>query len=194
MGEGSTVDDRQAARFVTQALTMLEGFDAGFDEECLRCKDQILDLLRDHSAPLARTSYVPGHVTASAILLSPDGQSVALVHHNKLDRWLQPGGHVEIQDADVLETAKREAREECGVELDEALSPRLLSVDVHEIPAHGEEPMHWHHDFMFLLRAADAELGCSEESAEVRWVALGDLPAYALDACTTRGLARAIGD
>jgi len=194
MGAGSTVGDSRSAHFVAEALAMLEGFDAAFDGECARCKDQILALLRDHPAPLARTSHEPGHVTSSAILLSPDEQSIALVHHNKLGRWLQPGGHVEAEDKDVLETAIREAREECGVDLDAGFLPRLLSLDVHEIPAYGEEPMHWHHDFMFLLRAADAGLGCSEESAEVRWVALGDIPAYALDACTMRGLARAIGD
>lgn len=189
MGKVTTVED-----YVAEALALVEEFDASWDVECDRSRDRILALLRDHPAPLARTSFEPGHVTASAILLSPDEQSVALVHHNKLGRWLQPGGHVEPGDDGVLATAAREAREECGVELDMGFAPRLLSLDVHEIPAHGQEPLHHHHDFMFLFRAADAELDCSDESAEVRWVALGDLPTYELDSCTTRGLAQAIGD
>ena len=189
MGDVSTVQS-----YVAETLAMVEGFDASWDAECDRSRDRILSLLRKHPAPLARSSFEPGHVTASAILFSPDEKSVALVHYNKLDRWLQPVGHVEVGDAGVLATAAREAREECGVELDTGFAPRLLSLDVHEIPAHGQEPLHQHHDFMFLFRATDAELSCSDESAEVRWVALGDLPAYELDSCTTRGLAQAIGD
>ncbi len=194
----TVADSRKAgsavAGYIAQAHSMLEDFDASWDAEGSHCKDRILKLLRDHHAPLERDSFEPGHVTASAILLSPDEKSVALVYHNKLDRWLQPGGHVESQDESVLATAAREAREECGVTLDEDFAARLLSVDVHEIPAHGHDPAHRHHDFMFLFRAKDADLSCSDESAEVRWVELGDLPAYELDACTTRGLTQAIGD
>src|SRR5690348_7785306 len=34
------------------------------------------------------------HFTASAVVLDPEGTRVCLVHHRKLGRWLQPGGHV----------------------------------------------------------------------------------------------------
>src|SRR5262249_57018267 len=36
---------------------------------------------------------VEGHLTASAVVASVSGDRVLLLHHRKLDRWLQPGGH-----------------------------------------------------------------------------------------------------
>ena len=34
----------------------------------------------------------PGHITGSAWVLSHDRTKCLLLHHRKLDRWLQPGG------------------------------------------------------------------------------------------------------
>ncbi|HEX5133962.1 MAG TPA: NUDIX domain-containing protein, partial [Thermoanaerobaculia bacterium] len=62
-----------------------------------------------------RRSDSEGHVTASAVVAKPTGHEFLLVFHRKLDRWLQPGGHVEEQDATVFDTAVREAREETGI-------------------------------------------------------------------------------
>ena len=60
-------------------------------------------------APLSR-SQPAAHFTGSAVVT--DGRRVALVHHRKLGRWLQPGGHVETADGeDLLATALREADE-----------------------------------------------------------------------------------
>ncbi len=54
---------------------------------------------------------LPGHVTASAWIVDPARTQVLLLHHGKLNRWLQPGGHWE-EDPDLLSAALREAREE----------------------------------------------------------------------------------
>lgn len=34
-----------------------------------------------------------GHITGSAIILSPDRTRVLFIHHNLFKRWQQPGGH-----------------------------------------------------------------------------------------------------
>src|SRR5690606_19041524 len=73
-----------------------------------------------------------GHVTGSAWSVSRDAQRVVLVHHAKLGRWLQPGGHCD-GDADVLAVALREAREETGLEV-APRKPGIFDVDVHSIP------------------------------------------------------------
>jgi 8-oxo-dGTP pyrophosphatase MutT (NUDIX family) len=57
-----------------------------------------------------------GHVTGSAWIVSPDRQKVVLLHHFKLDRWLQPGGHAD-GDPDILGVALREAEEETGLRI-----------------------------------------------------------------------------
>src|SRR5688572_29074842 len=55
------------------------------------------------------------HFTASAIVVAADGHSTCLVHHRKLNRWLQPGGHFEESDGgDVQRAVLREVLEETG--------------------------------------------------------------------------------
>lgn len=108
------------------------------------------------SDPLSR--HQPGaHFTASAVVVNPTGDAVALIHHGKLDRWLQPGGHVEPADGGSLaDAALREAAEEtgCSVTL-HPHAPRPLDVDAHLIPARKNEDAHHHLDVRFLVVAAD---------------------------------------
>jgi len=118
---------------------------------------------------------VDGHVTASAWIVSHDGSSFLLTHHAKLGRWLQLGGHAD-GDTDLVEVAKREAREESGLCAFTLASPDgdslPLDVDVHLIPARGDEPAHLHHDVRYLLVAGpDPVLSISPESLELRWFA-----------------------
>lgn len=97
-----------------------------------------------------------GHVTASAIVVLPPGDRVVLVSHRKLGGWLQPGGHVEPEDGSVFETALREVREETGIDrLESPLGRSILDLDVHAIPAFGDEPPHFHYDVRFLLTSGD---------------------------------------
>ncbi|MGC9666479.1 NUDIX hydrolase [Planosporangium sp. 12N6] len=53
------------------------------------------------------------HFTASAIVFD-DHERALLVHHNKLGRWLYPGGHID-PDEDPAQAAQREVVEETGV-------------------------------------------------------------------------------
>jgi hypothetical protein len=76
--------------------------------------------------------------------------------------------------------ALREAREETGlVSFTTLPAGTPLDVDIHEIPAHGQEPAHLHLDVRFLLVAAPGEVArANEESAAIRWVrreALGEV-------------------
>src|SRR4051812_12468557 len=80
----------------------------------------------------SRSHFVPGHFTASAFILSPDRKALLLIHHLKLDRWLQPGGHVEADDVDVLAAARREVEKEVGLPADLPLfRPGLFDLDIH---------------------------------------------------------------
>ena len=89
-----------------------------------------------HDHPFDR-AIPEGHLTGSAITVSADGTRVLLLHHRKLDRWLQPGGHGDPGETTGEEVALREALEESGIRglALHPQAPRPLDVDVHDIPA-----------------------------------------------------------
>lgn len=97
----------------------------------------------------------PAHFTGSAVVVDASGARTCLVHHRKLGRWLQPGGHAEELDGgDLARTALREAAEETGLGVALASgAPRPLDVDVHVIPARGAEPQHRHLDVRWVVVA-----------------------------------------
>jgi len=113
-------------------------------------------------------SHAAGHFTGSAWLVSADGECVLLMHHRKLDRWLQPGGHAD-GDADLARVALREAQEETGV-TGLSIEGEIFDIDRHHIPARANEPEHWHYDVRFVIRAGDDErFTINPESHALAW-------------------------
>jgi 8-oxo-dGTP pyrophosphatase MutT (NUDIX family) len=119
-----------------------------------------------------------GHVTGSAWIINREGTHVLMMHHKKIDRWFQPGGHCD-GDPDVQAVARKEALEETGVEV-EAAGTGIFDVDVHVIPARKEVPEHKHYDIRFLFSAVMAEenLANNEEANAVKWIPLGEVHLY----------------
>ena len=123
-------------------------------------------------------SLLVGHVTGSAWIVSPDRQQVLLIHHRKLDRWLQPGGHAD-GDPDVAAVALREAQEETGLASLRLVAGRIFDVDIHGIPARKEVPAHLHYDIRFLLEADPNEtFGFSDEIKNIQWFSLKMIDDY----------------
>lgn len=117
-------------------------------------------------------SLLAGHVTGSAWIVSPDRQQTVLIHHRKLGRWFQPGGHAD-GDPDIAAVAFRESEEETGLTSLKLVSPAIFDVDIHPIPARGNVPEHLHYDIRFLLEADPSELfKLTEEVNDVQWVRL----------------------
>jgi len=133
--------------------------------------------------PLAwsRTAFEPGHFTASGFVASPDGGSLLLIHHGKLDRWLQPGGHFEEIDASVEAAAKREVLEETGVGNLTRIGSALVRIDAHPIPERGLEPAHTHFDLGVGFQATTTSIGPIDEVLDARWVRFEDLTTYDVD-------------
>jgi 8-oxo-dGTP pyrophosphatase MutT (NUDIX family) len=158
---------------------------------------EMLAFLERHANPFDR-EIADGHFTGSAVVVSAAGDRVLLLHHRKLERWLQPGGHAEPGEREGTAVALREAREETGIE---GLSlhpsaPRPLDVDVHPIPARGAEPAHRHLDLRYLVvapRDGTARRAVAEARA-LRWFTWEELSAVDLDPGLRRALraARAI--
>ncbi|MGE5277456.1 MAG: NUDIX hydrolase [Acidobacteriota bacterium] len=153
--------------------------------------ERIRELVRTAVDPFTRAAR--DHVTASAVVASPDGRRFLLVHHRRLDRWLQPGGHVEPEDASVYAAALREAREETGVrEFESPAGAAVLDVDVHPIPARADRPEHVHFDLRHLLTTAQEDLSAApEEVRAARWFSLEEALAAGVDASLGRALRKA---
>lgn len=139
------------------------------------------ELLKQGDRVYHRNHFDPGHVTGSAWVISPEGKRALLMHHKKLDKWLQPGGHSD-GDPDTFGVALREALEETGIPNIVPAAFELFDIDIHQIPPHKDEPAHEHFDARFLLRAASDKYKLNEDEGNaLRWVAFDEIKSLKTD-------------
>ena len=121
-----------------------------------------------------RRSCVPGHITASALVIDPSRDAVLLTLHPRVGAWLQLGGHCE-DDATLADAALREAVEESGID-GLWLDPVLLHLAVHPVTCSLGVPTR-HFDVRFLAVApAGSEPQISSESIDLAWFTRDRLP------------------
>ncbi|MEN9560936.1 MAG: hypothetical protein RIQ56_209 [Candidatus Parcubacteria bacterium] len=139
--------------------------------------------------------------TASVYIVREN--KVLLHMHKKLNIWLPPGGHIEL-DEDPNQAAIREAKEEVGLDIRligdqrayvdtpykqrDLIPPRFLNRHFIDL-----ESGHEHVDMAFFARANEGEPRPEEEGGIIRWFSqaeleqndekiLEDIRAYALEA------------
>jgi 8-oxo-dGTP pyrophosphatase MutT (NUDIX family) len=118
----------------------------------------------------------PGHLTAGVLVLSPGLDAVLLNLHGKARRWFHFGGHLEDRDASLLDAARREAAEESGID-GLVVDPRPVHLDVHHVEFCGTDGCADHLDVRYAAVAPPgATVAASDESLDVRWWQLTDLP------------------
>lgn len=140
--------------------------------------------------PVNRMDFSPGHATASGVVVCGKTGRVALVNHQFLKRWLQPGGHVESDDPSIAAAAAREVREELGIAVEASLA-RFIDIDVHEIPAGPKGPAHLHFDARFLFVVQGEEICPAEGEAHARWFPIDEALAITSEESLTRLLLKA---
>jgi 8-oxo-dGTP pyrophosphatase MutT (NUDIX family) len=122
-----------------------------------------------------KRACVPGHVTASALVLDHTGTRALLTLHPRFGRWLQLGGHCEDDDPDIVSAALREASEESGI-ADLRMDTEFAALHVHPVVCSLGVPTR-HLDLQFIAHApTGAEIVCSDESLDLRWWPLDALP------------------
>lgn len=159
---------------------------AGPEQDALR--DRFVAHLDAHPDGVLR-SCRPDHVTASTVVLSADASRVLLTLHAKARRWFQLGGHLEPDDATLAGAARREALEESGVEV--VLDPVPVHLSEHAVPFCGPDGDVHHLDVRFVAVAPDdGRHTVSDESLDVRWWPVDDLPNPELAATVALAVAR----
>lgn len=138
-----------------------------------------LDFLDTYSDGVFRECQV-GHITASALVVSRVADQILLTLHPKVGRWLQLGGHMEVDDVTVRDAAIREVIEECGIDAG-MISAHPLRLDRHAVPcgrdAAGNPLDSEHLDVQFLVVVPQAvEPTISAESDDLRWFDHRELP------------------
>jgi len=169
---------------------LIRTFDDPSDGAALKSLELISMILDCSPAPFSRAQFTPGHITCTGLVLAPDGEQLLLIHHRRLDRWLLPGGHVEPEDAEIWDAARREVVEETGAELLPDPAPPLAGLDVHGIPAGKGEPYHLHHDILFHFRATSSQTQLSPESRAIAWCGPEEFSRYSVPENVRRAYAR----
>jgi len=161
----------------------LHSYSTSFSEESEFVK-RFLELL--NSERCFHRDHLPGHITGSAWIVNKDRTKVLLVHHAKLNRWLQPGGHADGEE-NVLNVGIREAQEETGVMNFKVLKDGIFDLDIHTIPQRKDFPEHLHYDIRYLVEANEHDpIMVSEESHDVQWINLNELAKYNPERSITR--------
>lgn len=134
------------------------------------------------------------HYTATVFLVTEEQpQKVLLLHHKKMNKWMPPGGHQEAGE-NPCEAAIRETLEETSIDISEYL-PKPKRIDnravllplpryilEERIDARGEQPEHYHLDFIYVVPVPYQEVKHQqEESHAIGWfdkTEVGELPTF----------------
>ncbi len=159
---------------------------------------RFFDFLEKHEDCFERSNLF-GHITGSAMVISPDQSSVVLTLHKKLGKWLQLGGH---SDGNPLtwQVARNEVEEESGLRNFLLLNPLEIhgtsipettlpfDLDIHVIPAKKDVPEHLHYDVRYLFVAKEVALQISDESDDLKWFPINEVSQVTDEESTLRQL------
>ena len=136
------------------------------------------------------------HFTATAFLIDKKKRTL-LLFHKRLQRWMPPGGHVGENETPE-EAAKRECKEETGLDVDiigdssadlflrnpeeGRMLKKPIAMLLENIPASAErnEEAHEHMDFLYIAKPLDEDQSvilAEEEGREIRWFTRSEIEA-----------------
>lgn len=174
----------RASDALTRAQATLRALEPATPDQVL-AQSHAIDHLAEHgTAALSRS--IPEHLTGSTIVFDAGLTSTLLCYHRKGRFWVQPGGHTDPEDDDLLAGALRELREETGLVRFTVPSSAPADIDRHPLGG-GFGACAWHIDVGFVVVADPADpVAVSPESIDVAWWPVDALPAECADGLGAR--------
>jgi 8-oxo-dGTP pyrophosphatase MutT (NUDIX family) len=156
-------------------LDLLENHQTSFVEE-IEFQKQMIDFLEQNDDFALRSNLI-GQITGSAWVVNKEHTKALLIHHKKLNKWLQIGGHIEATDQTIEETVLREVKEESGLKTLKLLSSSIYDIDIHTIPQNKEVAEHLHFDIRLIIEADENEalIPQNEEILDIKWYDLHEV-------------------
>ena len=125
-----------------------------------------------------------GHIVAGGVIYAKKERKFLMLYHKDLKMFLHPGGHIDENDLNTLEAAKREIYEETGlVDLKQlkVLNNELVPIDIDtHIINYNERlnlPEHYHFEFRYIFEIdeiKDIDID-SEELENFKWIDMAEL-------------------
>lgn len=150
-----------------------------YNEQEEKDKEIMLKYINTFDDVLTRNNEF-AHFTASAFAVNKERTKVLMIYHNIYKSWSWPGGHAD-GEADLMETAIREVKEETGVKnvkpiVNDIFSLEVLTVDGH-IKRNKYVASHIHLNLTYLLEIDENEVLKIkvDENSGVKWVNLEDM-------------------
>jgi 8-oxo-dGTP pyrophosphatase MutT (NUDIX family) len=137
-------------------------------------KKVILDYIKQYPHNILLRNNEIAHITSSGFIMNPSLDKALLVHHNIRNTWAWTGGHAD-GDANLLQVAVREAKEETGVMNVIPLTPKIITIDILPVFGHWRKGKyvntHLHLSIAYILIASEKEtLTVNEnENSGVSW-------------------------
>src|ERR1700730_11131764 len=148
------------------------------DEYVARTDQEVADIWRLRGLAARGDVWarsLPVHATGSAVILHPDSGRVLLRWHERMQAWLQVGGHADPGEFSPLDIALREGREETGLgdlaPWPDPIPPTVVQVVIVPVPAGRGEPAHEHADVRYVLATHRPDDAMPESAvAHLRWL------------------------
>ena len=118
-----------------------------------------------------------GHFTASIVVVNEDITKTLLIHHKKLNRWLNFWWHADWE-IDLENVAIRELEEEAWITISKSdLLKDFIDLDLQTIFERKSEPEHFHYDVRYVVKIDENTkfIKQEEEVNDIKWFSIEEL-------------------